>query len=434
MNQLFRGINIRLGSGNSGAVGFYVPGAQGTNVNDVDVYAYGAYAGFNAVPGAGGLIANVAVYGGAYGFNIINCQNVPTLVGITLVNQTTSAIAYSSQEPLSLIGLRIVLAAGASSGISTQAGLVHGLTLVDASIDCTNAPSATAIASMVSVNLHNVWVLGCRLTATVPGAPNVPGPPQGSWLTVNEYIKGVDVSSTMVMNVLYLNGVRRPGEQLLDVTSPASGSPPADLLARHIWNEAIFPSWESSDVANAKTVCGATGDGKTDDTAALQACLNAHAKVFLPMGRYRISSTLTLNPGQQLIGVSNVRSYILAATTGFPGASDSNPLPLVRIAGNDAASSGTTLAFVGLITFFHVEVSFISQMSPTVHLGLTLQGVYVSEWNSVNPASMWRANYESRVCECLWLTDYESVTPPCHNSRNITVPKTQVPQDRRLVL
>ncbi len=92
---MFRGIDIDLGTGNPGAVscerplamgltplplfdpfciplasimnsvqvGFYAPGAQGTNINDVTISAYGAYAGFNAIPGAGGLIGNIVIYG-----------------------------------------------------------------------------------------------------------------------------------------------------------------------------------------------------------------------------------------------------------------------------------------------------------------------------------------------------------------------------------
>ena len=55
-----------------------------------------------------------------------------------------------------------------------------------------------------------------------------------------------------------------------------------------------FPSW-----TNVKTVYGAIGDGKADDTGALQRALtelgsSGHSPVlFLPAGRYRITGTLT---------------------------------------------------------------------------------------------------------------------------------------------
>ena len=57
-----------------------------------------------------------------------------------------------------------------------------------------------------------------------------------------------------------------------------------------------FKSW-----LNAKTGFGAKGDGKTDDTKALQSALNAAAKgtlnstLFLPAGTYLITGTLTIN-------------------------------------------------------------------------------------------------------------------------------------------
>jgi len=41
---------------------------------------------------------------------------------------------------------------------------------------------------------------------------------------------------------------------------------------------------------------GAVGDGVTDDTAALQAALNSSKIVYLPIGKYRITSTLLIRP------------------------------------------------------------------------------------------------------------------------------------------
>lgn len=54
-------------------------------------------------------------------------------------------------------------------------------------------------------------------------------------------------------------------------------------------------------IANALDY-GAKGDGVTDDTAAIQAALNAEAAVFLPEGIYIISSQLTIPTGKALVG------------------------------------------------------------------------------------------------------------------------------------
>lgn len=70
-------------------------------------------------------------------------------------------------------------------------------------------------------------------------------------------------------------------------------------------------------------------DGFTDDTAALQACLNAHDEVFLPRGLFRVSNTLQMKPGAALVGLSQTHSIIAPVTSGFdlpPGSS----APLLR--------------------------------------------------------------------------------------------------------
>ena len=66
-------------------------------------------------------------------------------------------------------------------------------------------------------------------------------------------------------------------------------------------------NWQpGSDWINVKNF-GAKGDGKTDDTAALQKAfdkLNNHITVYLPPGRYIISKTLEWKGAKRLIGVS----------------------------------------------------------------------------------------------------------------------------------
>jgi hypothetical protein len=47
---------------------------------------------------------------------------------------------------------------------------------------------------------------------------------------------------------------------------------------------------------------GATGDGLTDDTIAIQKALSAHNSVYLPPGRFLISGIITVNEGQTLFG------------------------------------------------------------------------------------------------------------------------------------
>jgi hypothetical protein len=48
---------------------------------------------------------------------------------------------------------------------------------------------------------------------------------------------------------------------------------------------------------------GVSGDGRTDDTAALQRAIATHRVLYFPIGRYVVSDTLTLRPDSVLIGL-----------------------------------------------------------------------------------------------------------------------------------
>lgn len=75
---------------------------------------------------------------------------------------------------------------------------------------------------------------------------------------------------------------------------------------------------------------GAKGDGKTDDTAALQAVINQFSGckiIFVDHGTYLVTDTLNIPPGTQIVG--EVWSVILGAGSKFQD--QSNPHVVVRV-------------------------------------------------------------------------------------------------------
>ena len=58
----------------------------------------------------------------------------------------------------------------------------------------------------------------------------------------------------------------------------------------------------TSDWVNVHTL-GVTGDGKTDDTAAIQKAIDGHRVLYFPGGQYIVTDTLTLKPDTVLIGL-----------------------------------------------------------------------------------------------------------------------------------
>jgi hypothetical protein len=71
---------------------------------------------------------------------------------------------------------------------------------------------------------------------------------------------------------------------------------------------------------NVRTL-GVTGDGKTDDTAALKAAVKAHRVLYFPSGFYQVTDTLLLEPNTVLIALhpSTTQIVLPDSTKGFQG-------------------------------------------------------------------------------------------------------------------
>lgn len=108
---------------------------------------------------------------------------------------------------------------------------------------------------------------------------------------------------------------------------------------------AIRPLPPVAEWANAHDL-GVTGDGQTDDTAALRRAIETHRTVYLPMGVYKVTDTLRLRPDSVLIGLQPSLTQIALAddTPGYRGVGEPKAL-LQSAQGGDAIVSG-----VGLFT------------------------------------------------------------------------------------
>ena len=104
----------------------------------------------------------------------------------------------------------------------------------------------------------------------------------------------------------------------------------------------------------AAVTVAAKGDGVADDTAAVQAAIDAAGKpgggiVFLPAGRYRISRTLYMWPGVRLFGVGKRRPVIVLApnTRGFVGSrmvcAKANKASRVPLTGSTCVAGSTSM-------------------------------------------------------------------------------------------
>lgn len=135
------------------------------------------------------------------------------------------------------------------------------------------------------------------------------------------------------------------------------------------------PQYNTLPVSSFSSVrsAGATGDGKTDDTSALQNIINSATTagniVFFDAGTYLVTSTLLIPPGAKLVG----EAYSVIMSSGGFFNDGVNPQPVVRV-----GTSGSS----GQVEWSDMIVATQGQQA----------GAILIEWNlatSATPSGMW---------------------------------------------
>jgi hypothetical protein len=237
-NQLFRGIDIEIRKGNTGAVGIFHQAAQGSSVQDCTIFLGDGHTGLAGAAGSGGSHAGVTVIGGQIGLDLSNAQPAPTVTGMTLINQTLHAIVYNfGREALSSVGVRIVMSAEAQVAVAAGGGdswwhSLNEMAFIDTTIDCSAAAAAaspggaTAFNTTASLYLQNVFLLGCQMAVISPALQYAaPKPPiGGEWVVIDDLVAGVDIAPSAntacdkwSMDV-WIDGVRQASKYLVNAS------------------------------------------------------------------------------------------------------------------------------------------------------------------------------------------------------------------------
>jgi len=343
-NQKILHMDVRLGKGNPGAIGIDHRGAEGATVEDVNVDATGAFAGIRHAPGSGGAMHGITVRGGRYGLYLPGTQPSPLVSDLQLTGQTMASVYYRSRGPLTIVGAKIEGAGIIVEGLF--APWDGALNVVDSIIHIHG--DGPAVTSDRSVVLDNVWFNRAAVVARVGDNPPLIGNEHG-WCHVQTYAAGAIVSYPKRLDLgrrrdaLWVDGEERE-KPVLRMEKQAS-DPPVDVTSRH--RLPLLPSWDAETTVNVRGVpYNAKGDGKTDDSVALQAAIDQHDFIFLPKGKYVLSQPLRLRSSTRLFGVSNLLS-VLAPLDGAVSFNDPDrPRPLVKTV--DDTEAQTMLAMLKL--------------------------------------------------------------------------------------
>jgi hypothetical protein len=327
-DNVIRGIDFELGL-NAGAVAIRHQGAEGSAIEDVSIDASHAFAGVYDLIGSGGSIVDLSVDGGQYGVYAENGQPAPLITGLDLSDQSVAGVFWQGSSPLTIVGFHFTEDQGPVVTVSKQSGgkeASGNISLVDGSIKLNSTQSGDTIIQNTdrSIYLRKVYTknAGYIIQHSTDSASDVAvaAGDIATWQLVSEY--AYDKGTYSPDKVILIDGVADTG-----TTYPTSGpyytlasAPPSDLLTRHIWaNSEKFDAFDQAGVINVKNApYNAVGDGLTDDTAAIQAAINAGAEVFIPKGTYLIDSSLQLNSNTQLFGISKTASVLVPTSTAAP--------------------------------------------------------------------------------------------------------------------
>ena len=218
-NQVLRGIDIHVDSGNGGCIALRHRAAQMSAVEDVDIFMQDGYIGLEGLPGAGGSIANVRIFGGVFGIDARVTQPTSVLTAVELHGQQCAAVVYDGQfgqQTLIGVGVTINVTSASRTGIafyvpgdalpepwpepcvmlpfgavpdvppganplsnvSMHDSIGEGwVSLVDSVATFGTAPgvSCSLITTYTTTVLNNVFVQGCSAAVRYVGTPKAAG-------------------------------------------------------------------------------------------------------------------------------------------------------------------------------------------------------------------------------------------------------------------
>jgi hypothetical protein len=341
-NLVFRGIDLDLGEGNTGAIGLHLHGAQGCAIQDTRISGRGFHAGIRHLAGSGACHGNIEIDGGDYGLDLTrdNAKH-PVIAGLVLRRQRRAAFLFDPFTTVTIVGFRFEDQPGPLAVLQRrQQNCTGHLALIDGTIALADAATPALHNVDRSIFLQDVFVHHAAVIVRNDRGPPLAGTP-GGWTRVATYSFFHEPESRLVDG--RLGG---PELAVADVERGYTGPIPIDCVARNLWDEASLPGPEERDRYLNVADFGADRRRGTDAAPAIQRALDQAARenkaVLLPKGDYLVGAPLRLPPGTRLYGVARNLSVLYADNSWRP-ATDT---PMLATAGG--AGDTTQIAFFKL--------------------------------------------------------------------------------------
>ncbi|KAI4722175.1 glucan 1,3-beta-glucosidase [Aureobasidium sp. EXF-10727] len=315
---------------NQSVTGIHWPTAQATSLQfitfNLSQEAGTQHQGVFIESGSGGFLGDLAFHGGLYGIQNGNQQFTQSRLNftnvVTAINQLWDWGWLYQDINIENCSVGINMSSGGST-----AQAVGSVVLIDSTIsntpigvvtahDLTSQPAAGGSLILENVALNNVpiAVQGAGAVTALSGS------------SASSVISGWGEGHEYTPN----------GPTNFEGTSPANARPSSLIDRSGRYYSQAKPQYQQYPVSafiSARS-SGATGDGHTDDTTALQTAINvatAQGKIlFLDHGDYKITRTLTIPAGARIVGESY--SVILSSGDFFNNINSSQPVLRVGLA------------------------------------------------------------------------------------------------------
>ena len=220
--------------------------------------------------------------------------------------------------------------------------------------------------SMMAANLPDGTVTGSKLAANAVSSQSI----------ANGAITSAKLSANSVTIPAILNGsVTAPKLAAQAVTTPAlaegavtaAALAPAAVTATSLASHSVTTAAIADGAVSQSKLnfqlgylnaqnppYGATGNGSNDDTAAIQAALNATGEsgggvVFLPRGNYLIRGNLLVPAQTSLVGIWRAvtanSQYLGTTLLAVGGAGTTSGVPLITVQGDNSTLEGVTIYY-----------------------------------------------------------------------------------------
>jgi sugar lactone lactonase YvrE len=282
-------IDFELQEGNSAAIALRFHVAQHCSLQHMDFHLGSAKA---AMEDIGNQAGDVHIYGGKYG--IITKRTAPVwqflLMDSSFEGQSEAAI-HTMEAGFTLIRVRFSHMPIAIQIASGEVEQLYGRDL-----QMTDIRSA-AFKAGNSRNLHSATTLRnveCRDVPNFYRGEKTASAPARHYM-VGQFALGLEIGEDGRERGIAMSFEAKK----LPRPAPA---PENDIPALPPMNQ-----W-----TNVR-ILGVTGDGKTDDTAALRAAIDKHPTLYFPIGTYRVTGSIELKPDTVLIGLNPGNTLISLA-------------------------------------------------------------------------------------------------------------------------